>query len=339
MPRAEQEGETEQRPQDTTAHEAALSCLPLPTPYPVGAVNTYLLNGPEPVLVDTGVYSSLSLHALAAGLASHGLAPTDLRHIILTHGHFDHAGAALHLSRLAGATLYHAPRCILFPQERDATQRQLGDFLGRAGMPRESSATAFAIFEQGRRFALLEAEPCAQCEIRDGEELHFPGLRLRVLATPGHSPDSLCLLNPDSGHLLAGDTLLPHITPNPMLHLAAENGFRRRHSLLEYLASLDKLAACEAQSAYPGHGPLITDIPGLIARNRAATDERQRKLLAAWPQAHPTPFELSLAVFGPRDVVNQFLAVSEIVAHLDLLERNGQVRVDWEEDPITMTRL
>lgn len=55
-------------------------------------VGSYLLVGEEPALVDCGPASCLE--TLRAGLAGHGLEVTDLRHLLLTHVHLDHAGAA-----------------------------------------------------------------------------------------------------------------------------------------------------------------------------------------------------------------------------------------------------
>ncbi|MGH3035170.1 MAG: MBL fold metallo-hydrolase, partial [Gaiellaceae bacterium] len=54
-------------------------------------IGSYLLEGDEPALVDCGPASCLE--ALRAGLAAHGLAVGDLRHLLLTHIHLDHAGA------------------------------------------------------------------------------------------------------------------------------------------------------------------------------------------------------------------------------------------------------
>jgi glyoxylase-like metal-dependent hydrolase (beta-lactamase superfamily II) len=55
-------------------------------------IASYLIPGDEPALVDCGPASSLD--ALAAGLEEHGVAVGDLRHLVLTHIHLDHAGGA-----------------------------------------------------------------------------------------------------------------------------------------------------------------------------------------------------------------------------------------------------
>lgn len=55
-------------------------------------IASYLLEGPEPTLVDCG--PSTCVDALESGLREHGLGVEDLRHLVITHIHLDHAGAA-----------------------------------------------------------------------------------------------------------------------------------------------------------------------------------------------------------------------------------------------------
>ena len=56
-----------------------------------------------PILVETGPYSTFL--ALEKGLADHGYRPSDVKHVLLTHIHFDHAGAAWAFAQM-GATIY-----------------------------------------------------------------------------------------------------------------------------------------------------------------------------------------------------------------------------------------
>ena len=58
-------------------------------------ISPYWIDGPEPAIVDPGPSSSLD--GLVGGLAELGVALTDIRHVLLTHVHLDHAGGAGHL--------------------------------------------------------------------------------------------------------------------------------------------------------------------------------------------------------------------------------------------------
>ena len=68
-------------------------------------IGSYLLDDDEPALVDCGPASSLE--GLRARLAEHGLEVGDLRHLVITHIHLDHAGAAGSLVRENPRLLVH----------------------------------------------------------------------------------------------------------------------------------------------------------------------------------------------------------------------------------------
>ncbi|WSW02240.1 MBL fold metallo-hydrolase [Streptomyces sp. NBC_01006] len=67
------------------------------------AVNAYLLLGRRPVLVDAGTPGSGQ--SIRERIAGHGLDPSDLALIVITHGHIDHFGSAAELHRLTGAPI------------------------------------------------------------------------------------------------------------------------------------------------------------------------------------------------------------------------------------------
>ena len=74
-------------------------------------IGTYLLLGDEPAIVDPGPTSTLA--SLEAGLAAHGVALADLRAILLTHIHLDHAGAT-------GTIVRRHPRLRVYVHQRGA---------------------------------------------------------------------------------------------------------------------------------------------------------------------------------------------------------------------------
>lgn len=310
--------------------------LKIPTPYPVGRINVYFLDGPEPTLVDTGVFSSVSLEALEEQLRAHGRRLADVRHILVTHGHYDHAGAALHLSRRCGATLYLHRQSALFTPRQPAAEEALIAFLTRCGLPRDTLEKAFANFHAGRRFADLATEPLAVHRLNGDECLSIAGREWRIVATPGHSPDHLCFYDLATGNLFCGDLLLSHITPNPLLYLDPENDYRRAPSLIHYLESLAKLTTIEITTGFPGHGPLISDVAALIAGTRKFIGERAEIFREKITAGAADPATLACAVFGKLDLANQFLAISETVAYLDLLEQNRHIEVDWKGELITI---
>lgn len=119
--------------------------------------------------------------------------------------------------------------------------------------------------------APVRAADPAQCvagqPLRPEEELEAGGVRLRVLATPGHTIDSVCLVLPDGHGVLTGDTVLGRGT-TAIMH---PDG-----SLGAYLSSLRALAELPAGTpVLPGHGP---DLPDLARTAREILVHRQERL-------------------------------------------------------------
>lgn len=90
--------------------------------------------------------------------------------------------------------------------------------------------------------------------LREGEIVRGAGVELRVLTTPGHTSDSVCLLleHPGGGAVLTGDTILGRGTTV----VAAPDG--HLGSYLDSLRRLEDLA--EGIPALPGHGPELPDV-------------------------------------------------------------------------------
>ncbi|MCB5275748.1 putative polyketide biosynthesis zinc-dependent hydrolase BaeB [Arthrobacter sp. SO5] len=103
----------------------------------------------------------------------------------------------------------------------------------------------------------------------DGEVIHAAGVEIRVLATPGHTSDSVCFHLPEdgaSGSILTGDTILGLGTTV----LDYPDG-----TLGHYLESLDRLELLGPATVLPAHGPVL---PALDAIVRAYRDHRQERL-------------------------------------------------------------
>ena len=85
------------------AADAGIHCLPIPTPFRVGRVNTYLIDDDPLTLVDSGPNSGTALDALERALAAHGRRVEDLGLIVISHQHIDHLGLVSILARRSGA--------------------------------------------------------------------------------------------------------------------------------------------------------------------------------------------------------------------------------------------
>lgn len=103
-------------------------------------------------------------------------------------------------------------------------------------------------------------------ELTDGEVIDAAGLKIKVMATPGHTADSLSFLLDDA--VLTADTVLGRGTAV----LDKEDG-----SLTDYLESLRRLRGLGRRAVLPGHGPELTDLAsvtqGYLAHRRERLDQ------------------------------------------------------------------
>jgi len=191
-----------------------------------GAICVYLLEDPEPTLVDPG--PSTSLPKLKEALREVGMDPARIRHILLTHVHLDHAGAAGHLAREIPELTVHVHQ----------------DGAPHMADPERLVASTRRTFGEAHERLWGEVLPVPAHQIRGwrpGDSRPLSGIL--PLSTPGHIAHHLAWEVERHGVLLAGDALgirlHPHgpshpATPPPSVDLAAW-----RRTLVETLAPVE----------------------------------------------------------------------------------------------------
>ncbi len=312
--------------------------IQLPTPFTVGPVNAYLLPGSPPTLVDCGPCTGEAWEALAAGLARHGVPVDRIGHLVLTHPHHDHAGLARRVREASGCRVLAHPvdhdRLLGRPGAWEAVADFLVEVCRRAGVPGPLREAVRRSLDGLQRYAepLDAVEPLSEGDRLPGDEGGW-----RVLHTPGHARGALCLWNPERAVLVSGDTLIPHISSNAILE-PATGAFRER-TLPQYLHTLERLSGLGVREVFPGHGPPMGPPEGLIRDRLAFHEERCRDVLALVQAGRHRPWDIAQDLFPDLDPGYVFLAVSEVVGHLDLLAERGLVRFegqggDWRAEPV-----
>ena len=146
-----------------------------------------------------------------------------------------------------------------------------------------------------------------------GAVLDAGGCELRVVATPGHTSDSLSLLLAADGALLTGDTVLGRGTT-----VIASDG-----SLGDYLRTLDELRSLADEAGLrvllPGHGPLLSDPAGVLDYYITHRKERLDQVRAALAAGARTPAEVVEIVYADVDRSLWPAAEQSVRAQLDYL--------------------
>ncbi len=239
---------------------------------PMNMVNSFILVGERPVLVDSGAPGSAP--KILAALAREGFAPGDVSLILITHRHVDHIGSAAVLKRATGAPV--------------AVHALDADWLSRGeGGPRPPTGWG------GRFFDLTgvpsqRAEPCEPDLVikRDLalEPYGVPGGV--VLHTPGHTAGSVSALFPN-GDVLAGDLAIGGIS---FLGGIMRKGHVRKppyeDNPIAVRTSLVQLLDQGANRFYVGHGGPLTATavreyiarePRLAASGKASTSATRHR--------------------------------------------------------------
>lgn len=194
----------------------------------------YLVRQHGVILVDTGNPGCEG--AILAKMKESGIEPSDLRLILLTHGHADHAGSA---KALRDRT--QAPVAI----HRDDAQMLRNGHQGclvPTGLPGTLLGTLF-----GRRGRSMYPPLEPDILIEDSFTLHEYGIRGECISTPGHTRGSLTLLLAN-GDSVVGDLVFPSIpSGKPGLPFWAEDS-------LQLIDSIRKVLAFQRGMIYPGHG-------------------------------------------------------------------------------------
>jgi glyoxylase-like metal-dependent hydrolase (beta-lactamase superfamily II) len=305
--------------------------ITLPTPFPVGDVHAYLLLGDPLTLVDTGVNWPPSRERLMTELAQVGVRLADLEQIVISHSHLDHFGLA-HTCQTAGGAmvLAHPAACAkvadLQGYVREAV-RWSATVLAQAGLPAEKHGWVQAFY--GVIPQMAEAVVVDRC-LNEGQTLVAGGSEWEVYFFPGHSGDLIGLYRAADGLLLGSDHLLAHISSNALLEPPRAEAACRRLPLIEYWRSLDRLESLAIRQVLPGHGAVITDVSGLLAERRRRRDRRLADIAEYVAAAPRTVWEIAQALFPNLSDIDVFLAISEVIGHLDILKRDGMVQ-EWEE--------
>ena len=308
-------------PGETVPLAPGVHWLRMPLPMELDHINLWLLEHDGGfVLIDTGLASDAA-RAAWERLESGILRERPLRLIVVTHLHPDHAGLAAwlqnrhHVPVWTSRTTERQMRELLTPLA-DAEIDRRRDFYRAHGVTDLDFLRASLTGERYR--AAMSGAPEVAHHPRDDEQTDWTGRTWRWLETNGHAAGHLCLHDAAGRILVAGDQILPAISPNVSL-----NGWPADPDPLDsYLASLERLGALDpATLALPSHGRPFRGLPARALELRRHHQNHLELLLAACvtPQS---AVEL-LRVLYRRELTgfHRVLALGEALAHLEYLAR------------------
>jgi glyoxylase-like metal-dependent hydrolase (beta-lactamase superfamily II) len=322
---------------------AGVQRLELPTPFAIGPVSCYVLRGAPLALVDPGPLRDKTRVALDTGLRDLGLRVEDIELVVLTHQHHDHVGLAAEVARRSGARVAATPRLAAYLGDYERAAERDDAYavamMARHGIDADARGTLDDISRSFRRYT---EGVTVDTVVGAGETLVAGGRTFTAFERPGHSPTDTVFLDPADGVLIGGDHLLEKISSNPIAHVPIDDRdpvaaatHDRRRALVEYLASMRATAALDVATVLPGHGAPFGDHRGLIAKREDMHARRARRILRSI-DGRRTATDIIGLLWRNLPVTQTYLALSEVLGHIDLLERDGLVRAVERDDGVVI---
>ena len=276
------------------------------------------------VLIDTGSGTETSHENLLTGFRQAGIQPSDLTHILLTHGDIDHFGGLSKLRPLTNAKIgiHELDMQTIAHHESNLALigRRLVFFLAETGLAQEAREQIFSMSSFSK--AIYESVPI---------DFTYDAVDMRLDAfefihLPGHSPGHIAIRIDDV--IFCGDMVVEGVTP----HHSPET-IHPFSGLNHYLESLSRFKdwAKDARLVLNGHDDAIEDLPAQIDLTKQNILRRLGKAVEAL-QEPLTIQEVCLAVYGEMNGYNQLLVIEKTGAYVEYLYQRGMLEITNPEE-------
>ena len=223
--------------------------------------NVYIIESGEVVLVDAGGPQDHRL--VARKLRSFGRSLEDVGHILITHFHVDHAGAAAALKEASGATVYaHAGDAPILQGDEAVPS------VYRRGAVGKAASSVPGVSER------IASVPPVGVDVwlEDGDVVPVLG-GVRLIHAPGHTPGNSCYLWEREGILFSGDAIINtfHFFTLPTNGFSCDFGLAARSAC----GVVDRVVMERLEAVCPGHGPTVDSDPlEKLVRFKKRTERR-----------------------------------------------------------------
>ena len=306
--------------------------IEVPTPFPVGDVNCYLIEGKPLTLIDVGPQTSKSLAEVERQLRSRSYELSDIEQILLTHGHIDHIGlAAKFVEARARAHknptevwIHHKDAEAVLNYQRYAERYEefYDELVTVSGVPEKE--TMMVQRKKITEFfkSLVGSVPTAH-SFEDHTSFKTGIGELSTIWVPGHSSGSTCYACDEKRVVFSGDHILGDISSNPSIAFDNSEGI----GMLTYLNSLNRILSKDGYVALPGHREPILAVKSRVEALRSEYDDKIQRAADLVTNTPKTVYEVSRLIYGDYDASSLILALAESRDLLMILEKRNQAEL------------
>lgn len=314
----------------------------LPLPFALNHINVWLLRDVTPAgqpgwaVVDTGVSSKMT-RGLWQEILEGPLGGEPVTKVIVTHFHPDHIGLAQWFCDRFPAPLWMTQAewllaRLLSLDVSDGSAQASREFYACMGL---EPAMLVGLEERGHAYAhAVPGVPASYNRLRAGMTLRVGTRDWTIITSGGHSPEHACLFSESDKVLIAGDMVLPRISPNVSVFPAEPQA----DPLSDFLDGLARLRRLPADTlVLPSHGEPFSSLHERIDElTHHHRDRLQEALDACADQPHSIADITRMMFRRPLDVHQMVFAAGEALAHLNHLVRQGRMRRQRRDDGILM---
>lgn len=312
----------------------------VPVPFSLKWVNSYLIIEQSGyTIIDPGLKTVESIDVWEQVLSELQLEWEQCVQIIITHQHPDHFGLAGFVQQRSGSPVYmteeaHRYTINLWGEDRGDYEHNMSELLHRHNVPVD---VIQAILHNLQEFQ-SRVEPFPNVTyIKAGNPIEIGSCTWEIIETKGHAYGQVMFYQPKQQILICADQVLPHITP----HVGVIPG-EDRNVLDEFIMNLRHLAELEVKLALPGHSEPF-EYFSKRAYEIIAHHERRLDRIEQYVIEHHEVDAFSCCewIFGTHlrlNAHNMRFALTEIIAHLEELVRQGRIKSMRKDGGIIFTR-
>lgn len=308
-----------------------IEVIELPTEWPVGPVNLFIIKGEKLTLVDAGRRLESGWDQFNIALEERGLSIMDIEQVVLTHHHTDHIGLLDWLLERNPVPVYAHPNSHPYLRLEEEYFHKAKDFFQsffyEHGVSKDLCEKISSVKGE---FRGIKNKVNSLREIAEGDTI--PGLpEWKVIETKGHAQSHISLYRPRDQVFLSGDHLIKHSPAGIFLDPPIYPETTRAKPLLQYIDNLKKCLTFPISVTLSGHGEPIDDVKGLIDKTLKNIDKRTQKVKNLLYDGRKTAFQIIQILYPDRYDTATNVLLSDIVSLIDvLLERKEIVQIEDE---------